>query len=83
MTTIFDDLPEVMRRVEKDRSERDQAQGALNQILKEIRQKFGCKNLTEAKGKREEEMDEVLATLKVYNIKWAKAKKRWPHLFPS
>lgn len=83
MMTMLDDLPEVLRRLDKLRSLKDQAQGGFDQVMKEIREKFGCQNLKEAEGRLEAEMDEVLATLRIYNKKYRKAQQRWPHLFPN
>lgn len=76
----LDDLPALIRKVERLKSESDKAQGRFDSILDEIRKQFGCQNLTEAKGLLEQLMTEQLLALKLYNRKYEKVMKKWGHL---
>ncbi len=50
----MDDLEELKRKVERLRTAKEQATGALNQLLERIKEEFGCKTLLEAEAKLEE-----------------------------
>lgn len=80
MTIVLDDLPNLMRKLEKLKTETDKAQGRYDQIMEEIRTKFGCSTLTEAKGLLEQLMTEQLEALKEYNEQYRKVMKKWGHL---
>ena len=53
----MDDYPALVRKVEALRQRKAKADGALEQLLKRLKEEFGCKHLAAAK-KRLEELEQ-------------------------
>jgi len=77
---MFDDLPKLKRQVERLRTESDKAAGAYEQLLKRIRDEFGCKTLRDAEAKLAELQQQEIEALSRYNTKRKKFDKRWKQI---
>ncbi len=64
---MLDGLEALKRKVDQLRANKEQAQGALNQLLKRIKEEFGCKNLQEAETKLLELEEEERTEAKEYS----------------
>lgn len=77
---MFDDLPALERKVADLKAKSERAKGRLAEIASQLKKKFGCKTLKEAKRKLREKEDQERAEAEMY----AKAKKtfekRYAHL---
>ncbi len=49
--TILERFKSIKQRLETQKKKRDEYKGALKQTLKQLEEKHGCKNLSEAKKK--------------------------------
>lgn len=49
MTVLLDDFHKIVARVKEEQRKKAQAEGALTQILKRIKEEFGCKSLKDAR----------------------------------
>ena len=75
------EFQEIKEIVESSQRELDKASGGLAQLLKELKEKFDCVNIKEAK-KKYEELNQELEDFKVEYIKALKRmKKKYPQLF--
>jgi uncharacterized protein with ATP-grasp and redox domains len=66
MTLALDDYQELLRKLDRLKRRRDQAKGALNEILKRLKKEFGCNTIQEAEAKLEELLTKEIETHKRY-----------------
>lgn len=74
---VGDDYQRLVRQVESLRQQRDKAEGALQQLLKRLKEEFGCKTLVEAKRKLKELEDEERVGYKAYQEAREEFDKKW------
>ena len=77
MTLALDDFEQLKRQVDALTRQRDQAEGALSQILLRLKQEFGVKNLKQAKVKLAKLKAERTAAEEEYFRKKAKFVRKW------
>lgn len=64
---MLDDLPKLIRQVEALRQQKNKAEGAVGQLLKQLKEEFGLKSLIEAKRKLAELGEEERLQFAAYN----------------
>lgn len=77
MPITLDDFHKLVKEVESLQRAHDTDQGALNQMMKQLREKFGCKTLEEAVRKLKEAQDERQGYLVKYNREYTRVRKKY------
>lgn len=75
MPLTLDDFHNLIKEVEALERTHSKDEGAMAQMLKELREKYGCKTLEEAKKKCKEAQDERIGWLKKYNRSYVQFRK--------
>lgn len=73
----LDDYQALKRKVEKLRQDKDKAQGALDQVMSEIKEEFGVLSIKEAKALLAKLEQERLAASDKYLAKKRKFETKW------
>jgi hypothetical protein len=79
----LDDYEKLKRQVESLEKEREQSVGVLNELLKDMQQKHGCKTLKELKKKLEVMKKKEQAAAKEYFSAKKKFVKTWKHVLEA
>jgi predicted nucleotide-binding protein (sugar kinase/HSP70/actin superfamily) len=74
---VGDDFQKLLRKVEKIKQEKSRADGALEQVLKRLKEEFGCKSLTDAKRLLEKLGQEERDLFTAYNEARRRFDKKW------
>lgn len=74
---VLDDLPEVRRKVERIRMATERARGAIDEMLRQLRDDFGCESVEQAEAKLLEFEDDERAAAEAYSAKLAAFKVKW------
>jgi len=53
------ELEQLKQQIEQARTDRDQTQGAITQLMKQLKEEFGCKTVEEAREKLKELQKEL------------------------
>lgn len=77
MTLALDDFEHLKRQVDDLTRQRDQAEGALSQILLRLKREFGVNNLKQAKAKLAKLKQERAKAEEDYFRKKAKFVRKW------
>lgn len=80
MASSLDDFSELLRRVEKLRSEKDRAAGAYQQLMSRLKKEYGCKTLKQAKRLLARLRSEEDSARERCEKELAAFKARWPDL---
>ena len=68
----------LKNKLENAQQQRDKAQGALEEVQNQLKEKFGCKNLKDAKIKLQEMEKELEKTRKQRDKKITEFEEEWP-----
>lgn len=79
----LDDYEKLKRQVESLEKERERSVGVLNELLKDMKQKHGCKTLKELKKKLEMIKAKEQAAMKEYFSAKKKFTKKWKTVLES
>lgn len=77
MKNLTEELLELQQERDETKQEVDKSRGALDQILKQIKEEFGCKTLKEANKKLNELKRKEEALRHDFEQKLEKYKERW------
>lgn len=75
MPTMLDDFPSLLREQKELQQEKDKKAGALSQIMKDFKEKYGCKTLKQAKRLAKKSLDKEVALTTKYVKAYKKYKK--------
>ena len=79
----LDDYEKLKRQVESLEKERERSVGVLNELLKDMKQKHGCKTLKELKRKLEVMKKKEQTAAEEYFLAKKKFTKKWKHVLES
>jgi outer membrane protein TolC len=74
---VLDDFDKLKAKVERLKAEKERAEGARDQLLRTLKEEFGCKSLQEAEALLAKLQSEETAALKKYNSYRTRFEKRW------
>lgn len=73
----IDNLPELIRKVEKLKERKQKSQGALDELLKRLKKEFGCSSIKEAKDMLEMKSEEERKAARKYTKMKRRFEKKW------
>jgi len=68
---------ELKRKIEKIRKERDKAEGALDQVMVDLKEEFGCKTIKEAEARMAELKQDAEDSQEKYEAALEDFEKKW------
>jgi chromosome segregation ATPase len=73
----LDDYQKLKRQIEQLRARKDKAEGRVEQLLKTLKEEFGCKTKAEAEERLERLKDEEQSALVRYNRYYTRFRKKY------